>query len=96
MNLEFKHLAQISLDDIIELNNHPEVLRLMPLGSPNFDRIICKKWVIQKEAQWIQHGYGPWAFVIDSKFAGWGDSSLKKVTQIWLWCFIPTIGEQVR
>ncbi|MDR0218793.1 MAG: GNAT family N-acetyltransferase [Enterobacteriaceae bacterium] len=72
MNLEFKHLTQVSLDDIIELNNHPQVLRLMPLGSPNFDREVWKQWAIQKESQWVQHGYGPWAFVIDSKFAGWG------------------------
>ena len=72
MNLEFKHLTQICIDDIIELNNHPDVLRLMPLGSPDFDREICKKWVIQKESQWAKYGYGPWAFVIDSRFAGWG------------------------
>ncbi|ENI6931970.1 GNAT family N-acetyltransferase [Escherichia coli] len=26
----------------------------------------------QKDAQWEQHGYGPWAFMIDGNFAGWG------------------------
>ncbi|MDC9622527.1 GNAT family N-acetyltransferase [Xenorhabdus sp. XENO-7] len=72
MKLEFKHLTQINIDDIIVLHNHPEVLRQMPLGSPNFDHEKCLKWVTQKEAQWAQYGYGPWAFVIDNKFAGWG------------------------
>jgi [ribosomal protein S5]-alanine N-acetyltransferase len=72
MKLEFKHLTQINPDDIIVLNNPPEVLRQIPPGSPNLDHEKCLKWVTQKEAQWAQYGYGPWAFVINNKFAGWG------------------------
>lgn len=72
MNLEFKRLTEVGLQDVISLNNHPEVLRQMPLGSPNFDEAKAKEWVRQKDLQWEQHGYGPWAFVIDEQFAGWG------------------------
>ncbi|UBB18331.1 GNAT family N-acetyltransferase [Comamonas odontotermitis] len=72
MDLEFKRLTEASLQDIISLNNHPDVLRQMPLGSPDFDEVKAKEWVKQKDAQWEQHGYGPWAFFIDHQFAGWG------------------------
>lgn len=72
MNLEFKRLTEVEPQDIISLNNHPEVLRQMPLGSPDFDEVKAKEWVKQKDAQWAQHGYGPWAFFIDHQFAGWG------------------------
>ncbi|MEG2468972.1 MAG: GNAT family N-acetyltransferase [Comamonas sp.] len=72
MILEFKRLTEVDLADIISLNNNPDVLRQMPLGSANFDLVKANEWVQQKDAQWKQHGYGPWAFVIDQHFAGWG------------------------
>lgn len=72
MTLEFIKLTQVNTDDIIALNNHPDVLRHMPLGRPDFNHQKCLEWVAQKDAQWEQHGYGPWAFMIDGNFAGWG------------------------
>ena len=72
MKLEFKRLTEIYVEDIMKLNNNPKVLAQMPLGSPNFDYETALKWANEKNAQWAQHGYGPWAFVIDDKFAGWG------------------------
>lgn len=72
MKLEFKRLTEVGLAEIISLNNNAEVLRQMPLGSANFDDVTAKEWVKQKDAQWEQYGYGPWAFVIDQQFAGWG------------------------
>ncbi|WP_342622523.1 GNAT family protein [Pseudomonas alkylphenolica] len=72
MKLEFKRLTEVGLADIISLNNNADVLRQMPLGSANFDDVTAKEWVKQKDAQWEQYGYGPWAFVIDQQFAGWG------------------------
>lgn len=72
MKLEFKRLTEVALADIISLNNNADVLRQMPLGSANFDDVTAKEWVKQKDAQWEQYGYGPWAFVIDQQFAGWG------------------------
>jgi [ribosomal protein S5]-alanine N-acetyltransferase len=26
----------------------------------------------REERMWAEHGYGPWAFLIDGKFADWG------------------------
>lgn len=72
MILEFKRLTEVDLADIISLNNNPDVLRQMPLASANFDLVKANEWVQQKDAKWKQHGYGPWAFVIDQHFAGWG------------------------
>ncbi len=72
MTLEFKRLTEVGVDEIIALNNHPEVLRQMPLGSADFDEVKARDWVSHKDAQWTQYGYGPWAFLIDQEFAGWG------------------------
>ncbi|MDD2058054.1 GNAT family N-acetyltransferase [Pseudomonas sp. GD03860] len=72
MTLEFKRLTEIGLADIVSLNNNPSVLRQMPLGGAHFDDVTALEWVNQKDAQWEQYGYGPWAFLIDQQFAGWG------------------------
>lgn len=72
MHLEFKRLTQIKPADITALNNHPKVLQQMPLGSPDFDDGKSRNWTEEKDAQWEINGYGPWAFVIDDVFAGWG------------------------
>ena len=70
--LEFKRLTEVNVSNIITLNNHPDVLRHMPLGSPDFNYQKCIEWVAQKDAQWKEHGYGPWAIMINEHFAGWG------------------------
>jgi [ribosomal protein S5]-alanine N-acetyltransferase len=72
MHLEFKRLSEISCEEIIALNNHPLVQRQMPLSIDDFGEAECREWVKGKERQWEQHGYGPWAFLIDGHFAGWG------------------------
>lgn len=72
MILEFKRLTEVGLAEIIALNNNPEVLRQMPLGRADFDEIKANDWVEQKDAQWEKYGYGPWAFIVDKDFAGWG------------------------
>lgn len=72
MNLELKRLTEVGLAEIISLNNNPDVLRQMPLGGAHFDEVTARQWVNHKDAQWEQYGYGPWAFLIDQHFAGWG------------------------
>lgn len=72
MNIEFKQLREVDKNEIIALMNNPLVLRHMPLAKGIFDESAYKKFIATKEALWKQHGYGPWAFVIDGKFAGWG------------------------
>ena len=72
MNIEFKRLTEVEKSEIIELMNHPLVRRQMPLTSDNFDESDCDAFIAGKEQLWAEHGYGPWAFVIDGQFIGWG------------------------
>jgi len=72
MKLEFKQLGEIDRSEYVALNTHPLVMKQMPLSSSDFDDAACKEWIAGKERMWQEHGYGPWAFVIDGKFAGWG------------------------
>jgi [ribosomal protein S5]-alanine N-acetyltransferase len=72
MKLEFKRLNEIDCSEYIALNTNPLVRRQMPLTSDKFDEEDCREWIAGKEKMWEEHGYGPWAFLIDGKFAGWG------------------------
>ncbi len=73
LNIKFDRLKNISNKEIIELNTNERVLKQMPLATGIiFDEEKCISWVKEKEKQWIEYGYGPWAFIVDGKFAGWG------------------------
>jgi len=72
MNLEFKRLTEVDKSAIIALMNHPLVRREMPLTSEHFSEADCDHFIGSKEWLWAKFGYGPWAFVIDDQFAGWG------------------------
>jgi ribosomal-protein-alanine N-acetyltransferase len=72
MNLEFKHMSEIDCSEYVALNTNPLVMRQMPLSDESFDDVACKEWIKWKEKMWEEHGYGPWAFILDGKFAGWG------------------------
>ena len=73
MNIVFKRLTDVAATDIIDLMNHPLVTRQMPLATHIcFDEATCDAFIAAKERLWSLHGYGPWAFVIDGRFAGWG------------------------
>lgn len=72
MNIEFKRLSEVDKSYIIDLMNNSLVRRQMPLLKRDFSEIDCEKFVISKEKMWEEDGYGPWAFVIDNQFAGWG------------------------
>ncbi|MEM9556659.1 MAG: GNAT family N-acetyltransferase [Acidobacteriota bacterium] len=72
MQLEFRRLSEIDRAEIVALNTHPLVRRQMPLSDGNFDDEECRAWIEGKEKQWEDYGYGPWAFMIDGRFAGWG------------------------
>ena len=52
--------------------NHPLLRRHMPLLSDTFSEADCDAFIADKEKLWSEHGYGPWAFVIDGNFVGWG------------------------
>jgi len=72
LQIEFTRLSDIDPAEIVALHAHPLVRRHMPLADDHFGDAECRAWVRGKESQWQEHGYGPWAFVLDGEFAGWG------------------------
>lgn len=72
MRIEFKRLTAVDKNDIIALHNHPLVRRQMPLFEGVFTEEDVDEFVAAKEGLWQEHGYGPWAFFVEGKFAGWG------------------------
>lgn len=68
----FVSLNSIREADLIALMNHPAVGRLLPLLGDGFSAADCRAFLAAKQALWDEHGYGPWAFLIDGAFAGWG------------------------
>jgi ribosomal-protein-alanine N-acetyltransferase len=72
MNIEFKRLTDIESSEIIALMNNPLVRRQMPLIPNTFGKNECDAFVASKEQLWLEHGYGPWAFVVNNQFLGWG------------------------
>ena len=103
MNIQFDRLRNISNQDIIELNTNERVLKQMPLANGVvFDEEQCIAWVKGKEEQWIEYGYGPWAFLVDGKFAGWGglqyeegDADLAVVLHPQYWGFGKQIFDEI-
>ena len=72
MKIEFKKLTEVDKSSIIDLMNNALVRRQMPLLKGEFTKQMCDAFVATKEKMWEEHGYGPWAFVIEDEFAGWG------------------------
>lgn len=70
--LKFVDLSEIREDDILDLMNNEMVGRLLPLLSGTFTADNCRDFLTEKKRLWDDYGYGPWAFVIDGAFAGWG------------------------
>lgn len=72
MNIEFVRLPDVDKCDIIELMNHPLTARHMPLLKLPFTEEDYHAFIARKEQLWAEHGCGPWGFLIDGQFAGWG------------------------
>lgn len=70
--ITLSRLTEVSLDDIVALLNEPRNARHLPLARGAFTAESAAAWVAAKDAQWGQHGYGPWAVHLDERFAGWG------------------------
>ena len=68
----FRRLTEISPDSIIELMNDHAVRRHLPLARERFGVSACESFVAVKEQMWEESGFGPWAFVLDDEFIGWG------------------------
>ena len=70
--IEFNRLTEIDKSEIIELMNNLLVRRQMPLLKGVFGDKDCDEFIAAKERLWIDNGYGPWAFVVNGQFVGWG------------------------
>ncbi len=70
--IDFVRLPEADLSDVIALLNEPRNGRHLPLAGERFSVDTAREWVAAKDGQWEQHGYGPWAVLVDGEFAGWG------------------------
>ncbi len=69
-SVAFTRLTRIPLDQVRLLLDEPRNARHMPLAA-RFDDEATAAWVAAKDRQWAEHGYGPWAVLVDGAFAGW-------------------------
>lgn len=72
MEIAFRRLPDIPPRDLVALMNHPSLRRHLPLLRDAFTATDAARFVAAKEALWAEHGYGPWAIVVDGTFVGWG------------------------
>lgn len=66
------HLDEVEEEKIIDLMNNGSVAKYLPLLSGEFSEEDCRTFLRAKKKLWNEHGFGPWAFLIDQEFAGWG------------------------
>lgn len=70
--IRFVRLTEVPLSRIIAVLNEPRLGRHLPLAGEHFTDAAARDWVASKDGQWAEHGYGPWAVLVDGEFAGWG------------------------
>ena len=68
----FTALEKVPKSDFIDLMNTPKVGHLLPLLNTHFSENDYLQFIEDKKQLWEKHGYGPYAFLIDDVFAGWG------------------------
>ena len=65
-------LNEIEEEKFLNLMNHDMVGKLMPLLKDGFSKEDCQNFLHAKQELWDEYGFGPWAFIINGEFAGWG------------------------
>ncbi len=70
--IEFVHLIEIKEYQITDLMNNEMVGKQLPLLVSGFSAEDCRTFLKEKKRFWDEHGFGPWAFLINGEFAGWG------------------------
>lgn len=71
-DIKFVHLHDIEEQLIIDLMNNEVVGRHLPLLVDGFSAENCRAFLKAKKQLWDEYGFGPWAFLINDNFAGWG------------------------
>jgi len=71
VRIGFVRLTEVPLAEVAALLNEPRNARHMPLAG-RFTDESAAAWVAAKDGQWESNGYGPWAVLLDGRFAGWG------------------------
>ncbi|GAA3695465.1 hypothetical protein GCM10022204_09070 [Microlunatus aurantiacus] len=72
-DITFVRLTEVDLDAVTSLLNEPRNARHLPLaGGEPFTAETAAAWVAAKNRQWDEHGFGPWAVLVDGRLAGWG------------------------
>lgn len=71
-DVQFVQLSQIKKELIIDLMNDEMVGKQLPLLSNGFSHEDYDAFLKAKKQLWDEHGFGPWAFLIQGNFAGWG------------------------
>ncbi len=70
--IELTRLTGVPVEEVAALLNEPRNAPHMPLVGEPFTVPAAEAWVGAKDAQWAEHGYGPWAVMVDDRFVGWG------------------------
>ena len=70
--IKFVHFFEINEEEIIDLMNNEMVGKHMPLLTNGFTTKNCHAFLKAKNKLWDEYGFGPWAFLINGEFAGWG------------------------
>ncbi len=71
-DIKLIHLWEIPKTQILDLMNNKEVGKQLPLLSRGFTIKDYQDFIMAKKQLWDTYGYGPWAFLINNEFAGWG------------------------
>ncbi|MCO4780673.1 MAG: hypothetical protein KC471_09835 [Flavobacteriaceae bacterium] len=70
--VKFVHLYEIEEKKIIDLMNNEMIGEHLPLLADGFSAKNCQTFLNSKRLLWDKYGFGPWAFLIENEFAGWG------------------------
>ena len=71
-NIQTTFLHEVEPSKIIDLMNNKMVAKYLPLLKGGFSEQDCQAFIAAKKKLWDEHGYGPWAFLVNGEFAGWG------------------------
>ena len=70
--VDLVRLTEVALADVMALLAEPRNARHLPLAGGDTTEESTADWVRSKDALWEADGYGPWAVLLDGRFAGWG------------------------